>query len=172
MENPKVLKKMTKKARKWKKTYGFDYVAIVTREKRGGLNGTSCLVHCLKAEQEKFAKDCKKKGGFFKCCLNKFELKKYEDLRKKLQDTFIQKKRLLPKDSYYEYTCGDQCDICTATHICSTKIIDDYSEHEFETVAKNPIGGYTKESTKNIFLKFILTPPNLKKKLLGPPLKN
>ena len=52
----------------WKKTYGFDKT-IRIRGKKGDADVNPCYEHCLKAEHGKYAKKCKKKGGFFKCCI-------------------------------------------------------------------------------------------------------
>ena len=52
----------------WKRTYGYDHVSLVPGQ--GNLdNKTPCMVDCLKAEYSKFAKQCRKKGGVFKCCM-------------------------------------------------------------------------------------------------------
>ena len=71
MEDPKVFKALTNPksgADLWKKTYGFDFVALL-----GGMGGKAnvnqCHQHCLRAEYGKFARQCKKSGGLFKCCI-------------------------------------------------------------------------------------------------------
>ena len=71
MEDPKVFKALTNPksgADLMKKTYGFDFVALL-----GGMGGKAnvnqCHQHCLRAEYGKFARQCKKSGGFFKCCI-------------------------------------------------------------------------------------------------------
>ena len=53
----------------WKKSYGFDFVSFTPGN---GItsDGKNCLKNCLKAEYSNFAKKCKKKGGFFKCCMS------------------------------------------------------------------------------------------------------
>ena len=71
LEDPEVFKAMTdtkKGPEIWRKTYGFDYLAIVEGKKGYG-NNTKCFKDCFKAEQSKFAKKCKKDKGLFKCCM-------------------------------------------------------------------------------------------------------
>ena len=71
IEDPKVLNKMTNGKKSglelWKKTYGFDWADYVNGSNSTG-EDFKRRQHCLDAEYGKFAKDCKKKGGFFKCC--------------------------------------------------------------------------------------------------------
>ena len=79
MEDPKVFKAMTNPKhgpKLWKKTYGMDFVdflPVVNLTIVDGLTLYSASMHkihkhCLAAEYGKFALDCKKNGGFFKCC--------------------------------------------------------------------------------------------------------
>ena len=71
LEDPEVWKDMTdlKKASNiWKKTYGYDFAALVEGLK-GSANMTKCMIDCFKSEQRSFARKCKRKGGLFKCCL-------------------------------------------------------------------------------------------------------
>ena len=70
LEDPKVWKDMTdvkKASRIWKKTYGFNFAAL-TEGKDGNANNTKCMIDCFKSEQRSFARQCKRKGGLFKCC--------------------------------------------------------------------------------------------------------
>ena len=80
MEDPKVFKAMTdpKKGLKlWKKTYGMDFVDFLPVVNFTVVQGQTIYApsfhrvykNCLGAEYGKFALDCKKKGGFFKCCM-------------------------------------------------------------------------------------------------------
>ena len=75
-EDPNVLKAMTDGSEKglelWKKTYGFDW-AYWLDGNNGELKHDDFLritTHCKLAEQfsSSFAQNCKKSGGFFKCC--------------------------------------------------------------------------------------------------------
>ena len=61
MKDPKTGPKL------WKKTYGFDYVALIEGQ-HGKANNTKCFMKCFKAEQSRFARKCRKDGGLFKCC--------------------------------------------------------------------------------------------------------
>lgn len=71
MEDPKVFKAFTNAksgVELWKKTYGFDFVTFL--EGLGGkANVSQCHQHCLRAEYGKFAQQCKRSGGLFKCCI-------------------------------------------------------------------------------------------------------
>ena len=54
--------------RVWRRTYGYDHVSLVPGQ--GNLdNKTPCMKDCLKAEYSKFARQCRSKGGVFKCCM-------------------------------------------------------------------------------------------------------
>ena len=72
-EDPKIFKEMIKGPKRkniWKKTYGFDYVSF--NDKKNTPHAyIGCFKSCLKAEQKRFARKCKKKGGLFKCCMIK-----------------------------------------------------------------------------------------------------
>ena len=71
LEDPKVWKRMRdakKGPRAWRRTYGFDYVSLV-EGLHGKANCSTCFIDCFKSEQSKFAKDCSKAGGVFKCCM-------------------------------------------------------------------------------------------------------
>ena len=71
-EDPTVFKAMTdlkKGINIWRKTYGFDFGSFVEGDSKGDANLTSCSLHCLEAEYGKFAQNCKRKGGLFKCCV-------------------------------------------------------------------------------------------------------
>ena len=80
MEDPKVFKAMTdpKKGPKlWKKTYGMDFVDFLPVVNFTAVQGQTIYApsfytvykNCLGAEYGKYAEECKKKGGFFKCCM-------------------------------------------------------------------------------------------------------
>ena len=71
-EDPLILKQMMKGAKRkniWKKTFGFDFVSFNERENSPNMQ-LPCYIYCLKAEQRKFARKCKKKGGLLKCCMS------------------------------------------------------------------------------------------------------
>ena len=72
-EDPEVFKEMfdTKKGPKlWQKTYGFDFLSFNHRRKQPVMD-YYCFKYCYKEEHGKFARNCRKNGGFFKCCLAK-----------------------------------------------------------------------------------------------------
>ena len=72
-EDPEVIKDMTDKKRGpkiWKKTYGYDF-ASVNANPRQPVRFTECIKYCYKAERKRFARKCRRDGGFFKCCLSK-----------------------------------------------------------------------------------------------------
>ena len=71
MEDPKVFKAMTHPKlgpELWKKTYGMDFVAFAPKP-YGNPDYSKCHQACLRAEYSDFAQNCKKSGGFFKCCM-------------------------------------------------------------------------------------------------------
>ena len=71
MEDPKVFKSMLDSRKGpdlWRKTYGFDFSSPIPGENKKG-NMSICQQECLKEEYGQFAQDCKKGGGFFKCCM-------------------------------------------------------------------------------------------------------
>ena len=101
--DPKVLKyfSSTKSMRKaWKKSYGFPYVSVLSGNRfNRTFNNTDCFQKCahyvsahysiwdllrLLQERSKFAKDCKKNDGFFKCCVQDNWLDIFENSRNTL----------------------------------------------------------------------------------------
>ena len=69
-------------------------------------------------EQSKFAIDCKKKGGFFKCCVSGFELNRFETTRNNLiKEGLIKDKQT----SWCKVGFGrkDSCMICTTDAMCT-----------------------------------------------------
>ena len=70
-EDPKVYRKFIDPKRgpsMWKKVYGFDTVKFSNGYKAVG-SMILAKKECFKAEYSKFAQNCKKTGGFFKCCI-------------------------------------------------------------------------------------------------------
>merc|ERR1719244_1259075 len=129
MHDPEVFKKMTgknkserKRATKlWKKTYGWDYMSFDWGLKDRG-DMVKCMAHCLRAEQRKFARDCKANGGLFKCCINSLRVDSYEKVRYDLY-----KKKLIESGPTDETRVCDMkkrsknCHFCIAIHLCSIK---------------------------------------------------
>ena len=72
-EDPKVFEDMTdsrKGSKIWEKTFGFDKVMF----QPGNASHASravCYKHCKKMEHRKFAKQCTRNGGLFKCCISR-----------------------------------------------------------------------------------------------------
>jgi len=123
-EDPKVLRyftKSTKSVRKaWKKTYGFPYVSVNSWDGKhiNPQNNTKCFQKCAKYEQYSFAKDCKKRGGFFKCCIQAFTLNIFETSRNSLiEDGLIKDK----PTSYCKpgWERKDPCLICNTDAMCT-----------------------------------------------------
>ena len=70
VEDPKVFKDLMigkNRNKIWKRTYGFDFVSVKPSKKQP-VKHFSCMKYCLKSEFGNFAKQCRKKGGLFKCC--------------------------------------------------------------------------------------------------------
>ena len=71
LEDPKVFKEMMKGSKReiiWKNTYGFDFIKFWDDKDIHFMND-ECYIDCLTAEYGRFAKQCRKKGGLFKCCM-------------------------------------------------------------------------------------------------------
>ena len=92
----------------------------------------------LLQEQSSFAKDCKKKGGFFKCCIQAFSFNIFETSRNSLiKDGLIKDK----PTSYCKPGWGrkDPCFTCNADAMCTER--DMLTGHTKNTFYK----GYKKE---------------------------
>jgi len=90
-EDPKVLKKFTdpKNTKIWKKTYGFDYVHVVTGEEKARLYPETFKA-CVKTElKSSFAKKCRKDNGLFKCCNGILKLGVFEEARQHLYNNSL-----------------------------------------------------------------------------------
>ena len=139
-EDPKVLKyfanstKSSKRA--WKKTYGFPYTTTIpwnskhfmsftmkcwkkcaSLEESSYYNKILCLRIQFFQEQSTFAKDCRKNGGLFKCCVQAFTLHTFETSRNRLI------KEGLIKDRPTNW-CSEKegpCMICNADAMCTKR---------------------------------------------------
>ena len=58
--------------------------------------------HCLQAEFDSYAQECKKKGGFFKCCVSRFRMDIFHLIRYEL------KKRNLIRRGPQKLYCGER----------------------------------------------------------------
>jgi len=126
-EDPKVFKKFTKSRESskkyWRKSYGFKYSYTIPGPKLGkkkNLPSTiACIKKCLKLESSKFAQNCRKKGGVFKCCVSDFRLHSYEEARVRLVEAGLMqgsaKRVCSPKAKV------DPCHVCTLDAICTTE---------------------------------------------------
>jgi len=141
-EDPKVLKKFTntKSMKIWRKTYGFDYVVIKPNGKLKLYPET--IAACVKKEAySKFAKKCRKDGGFFKCCNTVFTLNKFENVTR-----YLYKKKLIKRDHV-----GPMHVACVVTYSCVT--VNEYTGEyvtRYDRPEKNPIGGFLSKSGKRV----------------------
>jgi len=121
-EDPEVFKMMTGKnfEQNWKEAYGFDFVAQVQNNKSESVM-IECSKNCLEAEKTKFAKDCHKDKGLFKCCINTLGL-----------FTFLHERLTLKKEGLISTEVSDicgkngkkkECSVCAATYSCTKKNI-------------------------------------------------
>merc|ERR1719167_1839282 len=85
MEDPDILVKLTTDIEEWKEAYAFDFVAKVPVPYNiSERMSTECAKYCMKAEREEYAKKCRAKGGFFKCCVNIPQALTFEETEKEL----------------------------------------------------------------------------------------
>jgi len=132
-EDPEIYKQMMhlKKGPKiWRKTFGFDFASL-------DMFSFKCHSYCYKAEKRKFAKKCRKKNGFFKCCYSIFGLGIFEDIRHSLYDKQLLKGKPPKKVCVQQTGNATNCDMCGVTEMCSTKnIFTGLVKHEYKTSAK------------------------------------
>ena len=106
--------------RSWKKIYGFKYSYTIPGF--GNKNKTdisACIRKCLKLESSKFAKDCRKKGGVFKCCVADWKLNVYEATRLRLVGAGLVNGSTTMKCK--PNAENDPCHVCTLDSICTTR---------------------------------------------------
>lgn len=162
LEDPEVWKKYTNQKsgpKRWRKTYGFDFAAIID-QMGGHSNNTPCYIDCFKAENEGFAKKCKKEGGLFKCCLLSLRLDRYEVTRYELaKEELIEAGTGPTKDTR---KClpdrFSQCSMCGTTYICAKKnVLTGVVEEEFKTpyTTTHKIGGRIPERGLKYFGCFV-----------------
>ena len=89
-------------------------------------------------EQSSFAKDCRKRGGFFKCCIQAFTLNIFERSRNSLIEEGLIKDK---PTSLCNPGWGkkDPCFVCTTDAMC-TEI-----DNETGKTKQTFLGGYKKE---------------------------
>ena len=118
-EDPEVLNSFTdgsdNSINLWKETYGFDWgvwrtgigsgwctvLFNVSENVKGGAKSMKTFQHCLQAEFDSYAQECKKNGGFFKCCCSGFRLDTFHLIRYEL------KKRNLIRRGPQILNCGE-----------------------------------------------------------------
>lgn len=130
-EDPKIFKAFTKNEKKarniWKKSYKFHYTGMIPggdansnlSANTSWTNMTKCVKKCIKLEHSKFAKKCKKEGGYFKCCNSVWLLRTYEQARNQLI-----KEGLIKADPTHmcdRTSMKDRCVQCSVTAICTVK---------------------------------------------------
>merc|ERR1719369_824063 len=94
--DPKIFNTFTKNDRKaskiWKKSYQWRYMRRVPGDESysyvssngSWTNITKCVKKCIQMEKSAFAKKCKKGGGFFKCCVTRWRMHEFEEIRNQL----------------------------------------------------------------------------------------
>ena len=100
----------------------------------------------MKMEDSKFAQNCRKKGGVFKCCVSNWEIQVYEKTRNTLIEEGLLKgvktSRMCKPESN-----NDPCSVCTLDVICTTKnVFTDAVKHTFYKGIKkhHQVGGKDK----------------------------
>ena len=91
----------------------------------------------LLQEKSSFAKECKKKGGFFKCCIIAFTLNIFETSRNSLIKEGLIKDK---PTSWCKPGWGrkDPCMICTTDAMCTTlDVLSGQPKHTFYKGYKN-----------------------------------
>jgi len=146
-EDPEVFKEMTGKdyQKNFKEVYGYDFVSRVGEnfdvETHSSFStAIPCAEECLKTEQSQFARRCRKKGGFFKCCISSLDIEVFEWIRVNLKN-----KGLV---SSATSICGTdemitgKCTLCTAAYQCTYKDkVTGKNLHKFKTKIPNNLGG-------------------------------
>ena len=82
-------------------------------------NMTRCVKKCIKIEKSGFAKNCRKDGGYFKCCVQSWLLHTYEETRNQLiKDKLINDTitNICDKTSK-----KDRCLFCSANGMCTKR---------------------------------------------------
>jgi hypothetical protein len=123
--DPEVFKSFTKNERSgrknWRKTYGFYYTKQIPGFYAGKYNETlvayKCLKKCTEMENSNFARQCKKDGGYFKCCGSYWWLDMFEEARNRLiEDGLIEAKTTQICDSKSN---KNPCLYCSMNGICT-----------------------------------------------------
>jgi len=118
--DPNVMKQFVSKSYKkvWRETYGF-HNTFAASDELNREEMVPCFKKCAKLEKTKFAEECHEMGGLFKCCVNAWNIKSYEETRNKL----IRNKLIKDIETTYCDTVGnpEKCNPCMADGFCSIK---------------------------------------------------
>jgi len=148
LEDPEVFEMMTGKKFKqnFQEAYGYDFVAQVMDPYNSTARCISesqmfeCSKNCLEAEKSKFAKDCRRDKGLFKCCVNTLDLSTFPDTRKTLKKEGLISSEVT--DACLEDGKTNKCYVCTASYFCTKKnIFTGNLSHSFMTPEVNVLGG-------------------------------
>jgi len=149
-EDPEVFDEMTGDDYKkhFMETYGFDYVSRLDHDYNTYNVSlmSPCSKRCLKAEKSKFARQCKARGGLFKCCVNTLGLETFDATRIRLSEENL--------ISSYQSKCepngnAKECSLCTLTNLCTIKDKRTFAiNEEYMTKDFNGIGGINVLSMK------------------------
>ena len=85
----------------------------------GRYDMTGCVKKCIKIEKSRFAKKCKKDGGYFKCCVKKWHLHTFEETRNQLiKDKLIND---TVTDVCDKTSRKDRCLFCSSNGMCTKR---------------------------------------------------
>jgi hypothetical protein len=120
--DPNVFKAFTRNpAKYWKKGHGFPYVKKQRRPKENrGTSSVDCWKKCARLEMSSFARHCKRRGGFFKCCVTSWSLEIFEKTRNQLITDGLLKDKKSNRCKKRQHTARHPCRICNAEALCTT----------------------------------------------------
>jgi len=142
-ENKQVFKELTNPKGNmeiWRDVYGFDFSLPVDLSASADspiFNGVGCSKECMYVERySKFAKNCRKHDGLFKCCMTHLSLFVYDDTRRALEKMgYISKSSSEDRDKSKRYHCS-------LTYSCTR--MNPWTGHvnvTYSTPEVNPLGG-------------------------------
>merc|ERR1711915_386407 len=112
----------------------------------GGADSGKCVLNCEEARKGKFAEDCHKNNGIFKCCMRIWELYEFALVRQKLEEANLlqmkEDKEVCKMDKGKE---KNHCTVCTNLYICSKKDLSsgltttDYSMNSSKVDARSNV---------------------------------
>jgi hypothetical protein len=138
--DPNVLKSFTKNpAKYWKKGHGFHYAKMLRWKgvgKHPTTSSVSCWKRCAHLEVSSFARHCKRKGGFVKCCVTTWNIGTFELSRNLLIEHGLLQDKQSHRCKTLQYNVVDPCRVCTAEILCTSKDPDDPSKLKQTTNTK------------------------------------